>query len=468
MDRDEPQPAPGARPSEPADTAGSGKDGASEPAQWRPEVATPPRLGLLSAIRLAGNGAFRFLYPFLPVVATELAIGDAWAGVLVGALAVGGMASPVVRGWLVGATERPRRLLVLAALIVAVGTVGVAAAPIAAVAVLALLVMGAGKPLLDAAAISYVSARTTFATRARATSTMELTWAGALVLVAPLAGLVAAATSWRVAMGLIAAAVVALAVVAHRRLDDDDADSPDTPAVTAATSQPTAATLTDDDAPPDIGDPVVPPAPDTVSRSGVSHPGRGIRATLASLNPSARDYLLVVAFAFGALEATFSVFGLWLDRVHGVPLEQLGGFAAIVAVGELLGAGLVTVAADRIGKARTLWIGLAVCAVGLGALSFTTTLSLGIAMLAIGLIGSETAIVAAIAIASEVQPEARSRYLAVMFSVTSFTRALVGGVGPAVFTVFGIRGNVAMSVAAAAIGAVLLRRAVTRNPTLAV
>ncbi|HKJ54458.1 MAG TPA: MFS transporter [Nitriliruptoraceae bacterium] len=410
-------------------------------------IPTSPRLGLLSAIRLAGNGAFRFLYPFLPVVAAELGVGDAWAGVLVGALAVGGMASPVVRGWLVGASERPRRLLVLSAAVVTLGTLGVAAAPLAAVAVAALLVMGAGKPLLDAAAISYVSARTTFATRARATSTMELTWAGALVIIAPLAGLVAAATSWRVALAVIALSVALLAVVAHRSLDSDPVEPADL----------------------DIGDQATRPGFGRSSGTAgtVRRPRRGIRATLGGLSPTARDYLLVVAFAFGALEATFSVFGLWLDRVHGVPLAQLGGFAAIVALGELTGAGLVTLAADRIGKARTLWIGLGVCAAGLAALALTTTLSFGIAALAVGLVGSETAIVAAIAIASEVQPEARSRYLAVMFSVTSLTRAVVGGIGPAIFAATGIAGNVAVSVAAAAIAAVLLRRAVIRTPALA-
>lgn len=422
---------------------------------------------MLSAIRLAGNGAFRFLYPFLPVVAAELGIGDAWSGVLVGALAVGGMASPVVRGWLVGASERPRRLLVLSAMIVTLGTLGVAAAPIAAVAVVALLVMGAGKPLLDTAAISYVSARTTFTTRARATSTMELTWAGALVVVAPIAGLIAAATSWRIALGLVAVSVAGLAVVALRRLDSDvDIDVHDD-----LHSQ--VHNDVDSDVRGDVDSDVrvvekIPgvPAP-PASRTAVGPTGRGIRATLGALSPTARDFLLVVAFAFGALEATFSVFGLWLDRVHGVPLAQLGGFAAVVALGELTGAGLVTLAADRIGKARSVWIGLGVCAAGLGSLAATSTLSLGIGALAVGLVGSETAIVAAIAIASEVQPEARSRYLAVMFGVTSFTRALVGGIGPAVFAATGIVGNVVMSVTAAAIAAVLLRRAVIRTPALA-
>ncbi len=419
-------------------------------------------MGLLSGIRLAGNGAFRFLYPFLPVVAAELGIVDAWAGVLVGALAVGGMASPIVRGWLVGASERPHRLLILSAIVVTLGTLGVAVAPTALVAVLALLVMGAGKPLMDTAAISYVSARTTFATRARATSIMELTWAGALVIVAPIAGLIAATTSWRLALGVIALSVAVLTVVAHRRLDpdshDDGADGdhdgdPDDepghdPIVTAASVAGHASA-----------------APTSIRGERV--PRRGLRATLAGLSPTARDFLLVVAFAFAALEATFSVFALWLDRVHGVPLAQLGGFAAIVALGELTGAGLVTVAADRIGKARAVWIGLGVCAVGLGALAATSTLSFGIAALAIGLVGSETAIVAAIAIASEVQPEARSRYLALMLSVTSFTRALVGGIGPAVFATTGIIGNVGMSIVAAVIAAVLLRRAVIRTPALA-
>lgn len=409
-------------------------------------MTSSPRLGLLSGLRLAGNGAFRFLYPFLPVVAAELAIPDALSGVLVGSIAVGGMLSPLLRRRLVGDHERPRRLLVTASLVVALGTLAVALAPVAAPAVVALLVLGAGKPLLDTAAISYVSARTAFAGRARATSIMELTWAGGLLVVAPVAGVVAEATSWRVPLGTLAVVIAGLALVAGRSLDadgdgSDEADrGPRLAGDTAAAS---------------------PPA----GRRGL--PLGGVRRALAAISDTGRDYLFVVAFGFAALEATFSVFGLWLDRVHGVPLEQLGGFAALVSLGELAGASLVTMVADRVGKARTLWAGLAICAVGLGALALTSTLGFGVAALAVGLVGSETAIVAAIAIASEVEPGGRSRYLAVMFAVTSFTRAVVGGIGPAVFATVGIRGNAALSVTAALVAALMLRRAVHRTPRLA-
>lgn len=411
-------------------------------------LASSPRLALLSSMRLAANGSFRFLYPFLPVVAAELAIADAWSGVLVGSLAVGGMASPLVRRLLVGQSERPRDLLVRASMVVAAGTLGIALAPVAAAAVVALLVMGTGKPLMDAATISYVSARTSFQRRARATSLMELTWAGSLVVIAPVAGLMADRTSWRVPLGVLCGVIIVMAGVAWRRLDSDSADTDD-----AGVGPARDMTAGSQAAP--------------VTAHGMVGRGR-VRRALASLSSTGKDYLLVVAFGFGALEATFSVFGLWLDRVHNVPLEQLGAFAAMVAIGEFLGAGLVTLAADRIGKARTLRIGLAVCVVGLVGLALTATLGLGVAALALGLVGSETAIVAAIAIASEVQPNARSRYLAVMFSVTSLTRAVVGGIGPAVFTAVGIAGNVTMSVAAAVMAAVFLRRAIRRTPQLAV
>lgn len=400
-----------------------------------PSIGThSPRLGLLSGLRLGSNGSFRYLYPFLAVVAADLRIPDAGSGILLGALALGGMLSPLLRRALVGTDERPRRLLVTSSIVVAVGTVAIAVAPVAALGVLALLVLGVGKPLLDTAAISYVSARVAFDRRARATSIMELTWAGSLIVIAPVAGVLADATSWRVPLVVLAAAIAATGILAHRVLDADD------PPASA------------------------PPVPGAM---GSSSAARWPRRLFGGMSSAGRDYLLVVAFAFGALEATFSVFGLWLDRIHDVPLEQLGGFAAVVAFGELLGAGTVSVVADRLGKARTLVAGLVTCSLGLGALAMTTSLAAGVAALAVGLVGSEIAIVTAIAVASEVQPAARSHYLAVLFAVTSFTRAVVGGAGPAVFTAVGIRGNVAMSIAAALVAALFLRRAVARSPHLA-
>lgn len=377
-----------------------------------------PRLGLLTAIRLAANGAFRFLYPFLPVVARDLGVPQARAGLLVSAVALGGVAAPIVRRWLTGGHERARHLLVTSAALMAVGALVAAGAPGLVIAVVGFGILGIGKPLLDVATIAYVADRVPYARRARATGVMELTWAGALILIAPVAGVIAGATRWQVPFVGLGFAVALLAVAAHRVLDPD--------------------------ARPAVGD----------------LPAR------IPLAPGARGFLLVVALVFAALEATFSVFGLWLEDVFDARIEQLGALAAVSSLGELAGSTAVLFAADRIGKARATRIGLAVCAVGFATLPFAGSLPLAIAGLALGLLGSETAIVATIPMASEVQPQARSRFLALMVGTAGLTRAVIGGIGPAVYAAVGIVGNVAMSIVVAAAAAVALRAAVRRSPHL--
>lgn len=380
--------------------------------------ATTPRVGLLAAVRLVMNGAFRFLYPFLPVVARDLGVSPARAGLLVAAVAAGGVAAPVTRRAITGGHEHVRRLAVGSAVVMGVGTVVAATASGVPLAIVGLLALGAGKPLVDVATIAYVSDRTTFERRARATSIMELTWAGALVVIAPLAGLLAARTSWRLPLVLLGIGAAGSALVMQRWLDADA----------------------------------------RVAHRRAPRPPRW--------TPVERWLLVTAALVFAVLEATFSVFGLWLEADFGVGLEGLGAFAAVTATGELVGSATVLVIGDRWGKHRTTWLGLALAATGLTTMLFVPGLGLAVGAMAVGLCGSEMAIVSVLPLGSEVQPASRSRFLAAMMSGASVTRALVAAGGAAVFAAAGIGANVAISVTAAAIAATLLWHVLRVDPRL--
>lgn len=377
-----------------------------------------PRIALLTAVRLVMNGAFRFLYPFLPVVARDLGVSPARAGLLVAAVAAGGIAAPLTRRAITGGHEHIRRLAVGSAVVMSLGTVVAATASGVPLALVGLLALGAGKPLVDVATIAYVSERTTFDRRARATSIMELTWAGALVVIAPLAGLLAARTSWRLPLLLLGVAAAGSALVMRRWLAEDH--------------------------------------PELERRA--PRPPRWTRAE--------KWLLLTSAMVFAVLEATFSVFGLWLESDFGVGIEGLGAFAAVSATGELAGSGTVLVVGDRWGKHRTTWLGLAIASVGLSLMLLAPNLGLAVAAMAIGLCGSEMAIVSVLPLGSEVQPASRSRFLAGMMSGASLTRALVAAGGAALFDAAGIGANVAVSVTAAAIAATLLWQVLRIDPRL--
>lgn len=397
--------------------------GRLSPRPDRPLTATAtttqhPRLRLLTAVRLVMNGAFRFLYPFLPVVARDLGVSPARAGLLVAAVAAGGVAAPVTRRLITGGHERVRGLALGATAVMSIGTMVAALATGLPLALLGLLALGAGKPLVDVATISYVADRTTFDRRARATSVMELTWAGALIVIAPLAGLLAARTSWRVPL-LLLGAVSALSAVAMRRWLDADGDRP--------------------------------------ARRAARPP----RWTAPE-----RWLLLTAALVFAVLEATFAVFGLWLEADFGVGIEGLGVFAAVTAAGELVGSATVLVVADRVGKHRTAWAGLGLASLGLASLLLAPNIGLAVAAMAVGLCGSEMAIVSVVPLGSEVQPASRSRFLAAMMSAASVTRAVVAAGGAALFAMAGIGANVAISILAALIAATLLRHVLRLDPRL--
>jgi DHA1 family inner membrane transport protein len=381
-------------------------------------AATTPRLGLLTVVRLVMNGAFRFLYPFLPVVARDLGVSPARAGLLVAAVAAGGVAAPLTRRAITGGHERVRRLAVGAAVVMATGTIVAAAATGLPVALLGLLALGAGKPLVDVATIAYVSERTSFDRRARATSIMELTWAGALVVIAPLAGVLAARTSWRVPLLLLGIASAAGALAMQRWLDADG----------------------------------------STRQRRAPRPPRW--------TPVERWLVVTAALVFAVLEATFSVFGLWLEADFGVGIEGLGAFAAITATGELVGSTTVLLAGDRWGAHRTAWAGLALASLGLTLMLGAPSLFLAVGAMAVGLCGSEMAIVSVLPLGSEVQPDSRSRFLAAMMSGASLTRALVAAGGAAVFAAAGIGANVAISVTAAAIAAGMLWHVLRVEPRL--
>lgn len=381
-------------------------------------AATSPRVALFTGVRLVTNGAFRFLYPFLPVVAADLGVSPARAGLLVSCIALGGIAAPLGRRALTGGHERIRRLAVAATLVTSLGTLVAATSTGLPLVVLGLLALGAGKPLLDVASIAYVSQRTTYEQRARATSLMELTWAGALIVIAPVAGLVAAHTSWRVPLGALAVAAALGAVALLRRLDPDE-DHP------------------------------------------VGRAARPPRWTAAE-----GWLLLVAASTFAVLEATFAVFGLWLEADFGVGIEGLGALAAVTAAGELLGSGTVVAVGDRWGKHRTTWLGLSIAAVGLTVLLVAPTLPMAIGAMALALVGSEMALVSVLSLGSEVQPASRSRFLAGLVSAASVTRAVVAAAGAALFAAAGIGANVAVSMGAALVGAVALGHVLRLEPRL--
>lgn len=404
-----------------------------------PTPDTSPRLVPLSLARLAGNGLFRFVYPFLGLVAADVALGEGAETLLIGALAAGGMLMPVASRWLLGEVDAPRRSTSAGLVLLCAGTLllGGLAPGLAdrvglvgtVVALLAMVVLGLAKPLLDVGSMTYVSARVPWHRRGRALSLMELTWAGGLLVLAPV-GVLAGRIGWRPTIVLLGFVALAAVPLLRRWLAPD--------AETAALAPSTPPAPLDDE----------PPAAPS---------GRGDSTWL---------FLVVFALVFVALEATFGVVGLWLEDVRGVDAALVAGLTAIGGVGELTGSVFTVAVADRIGKARTAAVGLLACAVGFGVLGSAGPLWLAITGLVVGLFGTETAIVAGIPLASEVQPARRAAFLARAVAWSSVARAVTGASAALLLRRGGIGVNTSVSVIAALVAITLLVVLVRREPRL--
>ncbi len=377
-----------------------------------PYTARMPRsvrssLAFLSAERLVMNTAYRFVYPFLPVIARGLGVPLEQAALLVSVRHFSGLATPAVAR-LAGSGERQRKLIVNGMLLFIAGSVITALTSAYVGALIGFALLGLAKPVFDVSSQSYVAARVPYERRARYLAVFEFTWAGALLIGAPATGWLIYQTQWRtpfVVFGILS--LVALAI--NRRFIDAD-----------------------------------------------SHDAAG-NGKQERFTASARRFLVVAGLFALASEMIVVVFGAWLENSFGLSVLALGGAAFLIGASELTGEGATFAFTDRIGKRRAVLAGLVVSGIGYAALvPASASLGMGLAVLALALFGFEFTIVSSIPLASELMPGSRTRYLAWMVVSMSLARGIGAAIGPVLFDSFGIPGPAVAALASVIVAAVSL------------
>ena len=353
-------------------------------------------IAFLTVTRLVVNTAHRFVFPFLPAISRGLGISLAQGGLLMSARSVAFVATPAIVAT-AGRGERRVRLGVWALGMMSVGALITAATGVYAGAFVGFILLGLGKPSFDAAAQSYVADRTPYERRARYMSILELTWAGGLLVGAPLAGWLIDGFGWEAPFWLVGVLLAITMLAAPALLEAD-----------------------------------IPQEPSERSRLSLDH---------------TRWALLITAALFSfAAETTFIVFGAWLEGGFGLSLAALGLASTLIALAEMTGEGAVLAFADRVGKLRMVGWGLGASAIGYVALApASSSLPLGLAALAATFVAFEITIVSTIPLASELAPGARSRYLALLMVALGIGRSIGDLVGPALFTWQGIPANALVS-----------------------
>jgi predicted MFS family arabinose efflux permease len=364
-------------------------------------------LAFLASERLVMNTAFRFVYPFLPAIARGLGVPLEAAGLLVSARWVAGLATPGIQR-IAGRGEARRRLIVTGCLLFIAGAGVTALTGVYVGAIFGFALIGLAKPSYDIASQAYIADRVPYERRARYLAVFELTWALALLIGAPLTGWLIARGDWTTPFWVLGALTVVALLFVPRFVD------PDLSAVAIPTK-------------------------------------RGWFGT------SALAFLAVTAlFTLGA-ETMFVVFGAWLEGSFALTLVALSSAAVLIGFAELAGEGATMAFTDRIGKRRSVLIGLMVSAVGFALLvPAGNSLGIGLALLALGLFGFEFTIVSSIPLATELEPTTRTRYLAWTVVAMATGRGIGAAIGPILFGSLGLAGPAIVAVAANILAAVVL------------
>jgi predicted MFS family arabinose efflux permease len=371
--------------------------GLGEPFEGTPQA--PParsfgnRLAIVFLVRTVVNTSFRIIYPFLPSIARGLGISLAAASRLVTLRVVAGLGAPFL-GALADRHGR-RRAMEVALLLFALSGLLLAGLGTLAAAVVAFALYGFAKVLYDTAVHAYVGDEVPYRERGRAVGIVELSWSGAWLLGVPASGLLIERFGWRVPWAvLVALGMVGLGLTR-------------------------------------VG---LPPARRAVGRES----GRSfVASTIATWRDLLRRRSVVVLLLTSllltlAIEIPFIVYGAWLEAAFGLSLSALGLASTVVGVAEATAEFGTAVITDRLGKRRSVLVGLLGLAASLLVLPWLSGFGLAAALAGVVLmmLSFEFGLVSLLPLATELAPEARASLFSLNITALSLSRvlgALLGG-----------------------------------------
>jgi predicted MFS family arabinose efflux permease len=358
------------------------------------KVRTPFKRSYLivfSLSRFIINTAFRMVYPFLPTLARGVGVSFETIASAVTVRSSLGIAAPLIGPI---ADRRGRKVGMLVGLMLFVAGMGMMAIWRSYAALfISLLLVAMCKIVFDPAMQSYLGDHIDYKRRGLAIGLTEFGWSGAFLIGMPFVAWIIFRADWYAPFPILAALGLALLFVLWWMLPSDRVAHSDGPSFVTAV------------------------------RTVLAHP-----SALAALGAG-----LLISSAYDTIAI---VLGAWLEQSFGLQVIALGAASALIGIAELGGEGLVAGFSDRIGKRRTVALGIGLAAITCIFLPLmSNTLAGALTALVLIYIGFEVAIVSAIPMMTELVPGARATFMAGNVAVLSLGRAVGASLGPALFSI---------------------------------
>ena len=375
---------------------------------------------LFMIIRLAVNINTRMVYPFLAVFARGLGVDITTISFALTARSLTGVASPLLGP--IG--DRYGRKV---SMLLGMATFGIAMAlviiwPTYPVFFLSVVVGFLGMYIYLPAVQAYLGDAIAYHERGQAMAITELGWSLSFILGIPLVGFLISRYGWQAPFPMLACAgLLAVGVIAW----------------------------------------LIPPIQSTAQTGGASAL-RNIRSALTQ--PSVLAAMLLSMAFTCANEVVNVMFGVWMEDSFGLKVAALGVAAAVIGFSELGAESLSVGLVDRLGKERSVAIGLGLNAVAALGLPWLGRSLLG-AEVGLGLffLSFEFAIVCSLPLMTEVLPSARATLMGLNLAAFALGRAVGDLLGPQLYH-FGFWTNALVAaalnlVALAALSRIKLKKA---------
>lgn len=351
----------------------------------------------LIVVRLVVNTALRMGYSFLPAFARGAGISNGSMGLVLAIRDLSGLAAPFAGR--IADRHGTGRLLAAGAVGGTVGLLIAATSPVGLV--IGFLVVGFGSITLHVGSGAWIGHAVAYERRGRAVGLVELSWGGAGLLGIPLIGVLIDQLGWRAAptaLALIALPVSFVLVREHSSMSVDSAST----------------------------------------------------STKARLSRTAIGGLASYALVAMSAQFVFLGHGLWLEDTYQLSATSIGLVVFAAAVMEVVATLATARITDALGKRTSMLIGTSIMVVSmlLFAVAPAAPLPVAVPLLAATFLGFEFAIVSALPLLSELDPDARATMFARATALSTVGRAAVSLFAVGVYERFGF--GTLMSIAASA------------------